>query len=206
MFPPVFITDFHSDLVSECLAVGPAELVVVTLGNAVLVCLYFVVCTLLGRIPQIQWWHQCRWPQRGHRGPRCPIGWEPERLGQHMAPRVSTSPAVIPQRLCRLSICRSLLQNYLCFFYCHLLIVSTVGASPHTSVYVKHSNIFMYSVLVQLVLLPRFEVFVVPHYKTAFFLTYFLWFVAFGFMCPHFTHPPPSVARSDWHQTAQKEP
>lgn len=125
-FPSCLSTNFHSDLVSECLAVGPAELVVVTLRNAVLVCLYFVVCTLLGRIPQIQWWHQCRWPQRGHGGPRCPIGREPERLDQHMAPRVSTFPAVIPERLCCLSICRSLQQ--ICFFllspphsfHCHL--------------------------------------------------------------------------------------
>lgn len=92
LFPPVFTAGFHSDLVFWTSGCWPGQTVVVTLGNAVLVCLYFVVRRKGGRIPQIQWWHHWWWPQRGRGGPRGPTGREPEQLGQHMAPRVSESP------------------------------------------------------------------------------------------------------------------
>lgn len=68
--------------------------------------LFWFVCALLysKRVayPQIRWWHHWWWPQRGHAGPRCLTGREPEGLGQHMAHRVSGSPPqalLLPLRL-----------------------------------------------------------------------------------------------------------
>lgn len=98
--------------------------------------------------------------------------------GLHV-PRCDPRASLLPLNL-------SLSPTNLPFFFCHLLIVSTVSASPHTSVYVKHSNIFIYSFLVQLVLLPRSEVFVVPHYKNCIFSHLLLVVCSFWFYVPTF--------------------
>lgn len=149
-------------------------------GLPVLCCLYFVgphtpdsvmtsvpMTSAWSRRPTLSDWTRARAVRSAHGTP-----------GLHV-PRCDPRASLLPLNL-------SLSPTNLPFFFCHLLIVSTVSASPHTSVYVKHSNIFIYSFLVQLVLLPRSEVFVVPHYKNCIFSHLLLVVCSFWFYVPTF--------------------
>lgn len=95
-FSSCLVLGFHSNLLSGCLALGPSELLWLRWET-----LFWFVWTLL-RI------NQAAYPGFGGDVTGDDIisvaevrrvGQEPGRLGQHMAPQVSTTPIVIPELL-----------------------------------------------------------------------------------------------------------